>query len=358
MNTKAKFALGFTVLFGAGWGGAYAQVQTQSPIFGTVLEYPTSGCDGAVLIVPLPGQQLLPKSGFISSSAASFYGQAAARHVQWLTSMQCTSTGITHVLVPAQENATAGAINSGYTSHNWSGYQISNTAQYAQAGWTIPTVVQPNPGYSSAYYSSTWAGIGGGFNAGSGPLIQSGSTQDLAGSTGTYYFWWEVVGGPTDTGGEKKVSNSQLTAHPGDVAGSVSLWTPDPNPNDPGMGDVTLGVCDFTTGGPCANLAIDPGKYLTPTPGNSVEWIVEAPSNVFPLPLADFGNVTFVNACWGPVYTGPGGTCDTITQGVSPAVINMTQYIFNQYQLVAGPGNLNSQDTGFTDTYNQPERGN
>jgi hypothetical protein len=162
-------------------------------------------------------------------------------------------------------------------------YQINQTAQYAQSGWTIPVVVRPKPGYSqSGYYSSIWTGIGGGFNAGSGALIQAGSTQDISPTGATsYYFWYEIVGGTGDTGSEVKVSN--LDAHPGDIVGSVSIWTPD--------GGAQMGVCNFTSN-QCLSFTLP-----SSAPGTTVEWIVEAPYSGGILPLADFGSVTFVNAC-------------------------------------------------------------
>ena len=317
--------------------------------------------------VPLSGQQLLPKAGLVPSTSVSFYGQAAALHVKWLTTLQCTHTGITHELVPASGAANTTDIGNGYISSNWSGYQISNTAQFAQSGWTIPTVVKPNPGYGTGaglngYYSSTWTGIGGGVNAGSGPLIQSGSAQDFVANAATYYFWYEVVSGPTDTGGEIQLctqGSGCLAANPGDVAGSASLWIPDPNPNNPGMGQVTLGVCDFTVGGPCANLVIDSGNYTTPIPGNTTEWIVEAPSyNGQTLALADFDSATFVNACWSPAYNNGAGSCYTIAQGSYPAAISIENTVFGIYQYLASPDSLNASGNGFTDYYIQPQKGN
>jgi hypothetical protein len=308
--------------------------------------------------VPLPGRQLLPKAGLGPSAAASFYGQAAALHVKWLTSMQCTHTGITHELVPASglaNTANISNVSNSLLSSNWSGYQISNTAEFAQSGWTIPTVVKPNPGYSTDgnYYSSTWTGIGGGFNANSGPLIQSGSSQHFSTPVSDYYFWYEVVGGSTDTGGEVRISSASMPASPGDVAGSASLWIPDPNPNNPGMGQVTLGVCNFTVGGPCANFVIHSGNYDTPTPGDTTEWIVEAPSGSGGvLPLANFDSVTFVNACWSPDDI----TCYTIAQGSYPAAISLKRTVFGIYQYLASPDSLNTLGNGFMDYYLQPQK--
>ncbi len=213
-----------------------------------------------------------------------------------------------------QYREAAGHLN--YTSNNWSGYQISNTAQYTQAGWTIPTVALPRPGYASdgKYYSTTWTGIGGGFGtSGYDPLIQAGSEQDaFSGGNRIYYFWYAIVGGDADTNGEVQISPP--VAHPGDSAGSVAIWTP----TQPGssLGVVQLGVCDFTAGG-CVSLYIgadnDPlNRPYTPQPGDSTEWIVEAPTlriagANYVTPLANFGYEPFTAAVWTDNYDPSGG---------------------------------------------------
>ena len=141
-------------------------------------KYATTGCDGAVVQTPLPGHQFVTPSNGLSTAATTFYARAAANHVTWLTSIHCTHTGRTHVLAPLPQGEANSAISNAYISANWSGYEISNTAQATEAGWTIPTVTAPVPPYSgTGYYSSTWTGIGGGVNAGTGPLIQAGSTK-------------------------------------------------------------------------------------------------------------------------------------------------------------------------------------
>ncbi len=234
---------------------AQAQTVVQSRLFGTVLEYPTTGCGGAVIQTPLPGKQFVTPPANTQASAKRFYAKAAALHAHWLTSMQCTHTGRTHVLVPdiSSGSNSANLIASNDTSYNWSGYQIYNTAQYTEAGWTIPTVTRAHPGYSSdgSYYSAIWTGIGGGFDAGSGPLIQAGSSQDITSGGSTHnYFWYEIVGGATDTDGEISIS---LVSHSGDSAGSVSIWTPRQNGSSSGVAE--FGICNFSTTG-CVNFHI------------------------------------------------------------------------------------------------------
>ncbi|HET8941236.1 MAG TPA: Ig-like domain-containing protein [Rudaea sp.] len=51
-------------------------------------------------------------------------------------------------------DANSAGIFNGYISNNWSGYQVENTAQYTESGWTIPRVVwsrdcSPNPKWPS-----------------------------------------------------------------------------------------------------------------------------------------------------------------------------------------------------------------
>lgn len=350
------------------WGAASAQTVAQSPLFGTVLEYPTSGCGGAVLQTPLPGAQFAASSASESAAAKLFFAQAAARHVTWVKSVQCTHTGRTHVLVPSPDSP-SGVLNSlditnGYSSNNWSGYQISNTAQYVQAGWTVPAITprhapQQPPYSANGYYSSIWSGIGGGYGAGT-PLIQSGSDQNVwTDGTMHYQLWYEIYGGPTDTGSE--VVFSAPGASPGDSVANVAIWTP--ATGYPGLGTVDLGVCNYTVG-LCADFVIgDPTqqtvaqRHLTPQPGDSTEWIVEAPSigGIGVAPLADFVKVHLSNAVWTSDYV-PGGsnTSYTIAQGVSPTTIVLHQswtYGYNHFSVRASTGLLDGNHEGFVDTF-------
>ena len=342
-----------------------------------MLEYPTTGCGGAVIQTPLPGKQFVTPPANAQASAKRFYAKAAALHVHWFTSMQCTHTGHTHVLVPApQSDGTANFQASYDISHNWSGYQIYNTAQYTEAGWTIPAAAKPQPGYTwtGGYYSSTWTGIGGGAGANlSDPLIQAGTQQDINPLDGSppYYFWYEIVGGPTETkdsnGNPSEVMLQSgncgdcLTANPGDSAGSVAIWTP----TQPGssLGVVQLGVCDFTAGG-CVSFYIGGGqdpdnRPYTPQPGDSTEWIVEAPAGLgySYLPLADFNQVPFTAAVWTDNYVGPGSQSFTINDGVLPTPIWLLQTIFGSNQYLAVPSSLGGDGASFTDHYQQPIRG-
>ena len=265
------------------------------------------------------------------------FGMAASRHATWLTTVSCRRTGIRHVARLGQ--AGANAMTNGLVSTNWSGYQVSRPANYSQAGWTVPAVRRPVPGYSSiGYYSSTWAGIGGGFNAGNGALIQAGTTQDVS-STGatTYYAWYEIVGGTGDTGSEVRITN--LPIHPGDAVGGVGLWT---------ATGAQAGVCNFTLN-TCVSFTLP-----SSAPGRTAEWIVEAPSSGGILPLANFGSVPFVNACWAPTFV-TGGPCSSIAAGGAQP-ISLQANVLGGWQTLAIPRALTANGGGFIDDYYQPVR--
>lgn len=300
-----------------------------------------SGCAGMTIVTPRTGTALSASSMGMPATSAGFYAEAAARHSTWLTDLSCTKTGLTHPFTPAQSAAAPAAtgIKNNLVSSNWSGYQINRTAQLVQAGWTVPTVTKPVPPYSTTgYYSSTWTGIGGGFNAGV-PLIQSGTEQEIANSGATtYYFWYEVVGGSGDTGSEVRIS---MPVHPGDFVGAVSLWT--------AATGAEMGVCNFSTTNTCVQFFV-----ASSAPGTSEEWIEEAPSNGGVLPLANFGTVHFSNACWAPVwYTG--APCNTISSG-GPQGISLQQFVLNAYQTLAIPGAIDSTGGGFPLSYYAPVR--
>lgn len=285
----------------------------------------------------LAGQQALASA----AGSTELFQRAKAQHVRWLTTMSCVTTGRTHTLQPSTSTA-ARPVNTLY-SNNWSGYQINRAALYAQTGWNVPTVVAPNPGYSTrGYWSSTWSGIGGGANGGSGALIQSGTEQDVSASgVAGYYAWYEIVGGIGDTGSEVKVSN--LPIHPGDNAGSVTIY-------NPSTGQATIGVCNFSygTSGTCINFTRN-----SSAPSPTAEWIVESPYSGGFLPLANFGSVLFYHGCWTLVVPKQGDPCNTIAQG-SPTEIDLQATEFGRVQILASPGPIAADGSTFTDYYHQP----
>jgi hypothetical protein len=328
-----------------------------------ILRYATEGCNGAVLLAPPPGKQFAAPSVLRAGKVEGFYEKAARLNAVWTTSLKCTSTGLSHKLSPitatAQTTASHAARitptantssnNNGLVSNNWSGYQISDSAQYTQAGWTLPTVVKPSPVYASNYFSSHWTGIGGGYSSGSGALVQAGTSAHLYGNTPDYYFWYEIVGGVGDTSSEQTFGPS---LSPGDSVGAGATYTPPVPPAT--TGTTTLGVCNFSLSpATCSNLSLS-----TSAPGNSTEWIVEAPSSGgIPLAIADYGSLTFGNICWTSSYSGSGppSSCSSVTDGTSVQSIDLVQYYFGMNQYVSIAGSLSTDGTSFPVNYQNPD---
>jgi hypothetical protein len=181
--------------------------------------------------------------------------------------------------------ASADTASGATVSDNWAGYvaggpngggsqQFSNVS----ASWVQPTASCSSGGGET--HSAFWVGIGGA-GGGNGALEQAGTEADCtAGGSPTYYAWYELLpAAPVQLG---------LSVNPGDhVSTSVGV----------NGSQVTVTVSDSTTGqSTTKNLQTD--NIDT----SSAEWIAEAPSecdgsgNCQPLPLTDFGTVTFSNA--------------------------------------------------------------
>ena len=306
---------------------------------------------------PAPGTQFAGPNLKVPPGVVPFFEEAARRNVTWLSSMHCTRTNLTHVFVPTPD-ASIQAIRNGVSndlSGNWSGYEQGHTAQYVQAGWTAPTAAKPpagaygNPG-PDKYYSSAWSGIGGN-PANQVPLIQSGTEHDItSGSVASYSFWYEVYGGTSDTGGAIYIDNQTLNISPGDDVANATFW----DGSDQNNPYAEMGVCNFTIN-TCMNFDVP----HTDAPGNSVESIGEAPSlGLQPLPLADFGAISFYNACWVQNFVrGGNNTCSAV--GSIPTMFQLHQDVYGSSQIIASPGPI-TQDTetsSFTDVYIPPERG-
>jgi hypothetical protein len=177
-----------------------------------------------------------------------------------------------------------GPVSAAEASSNWSGYQLTDpSANQVEGFWTVPAVT----GNGQNDYESTWVGLGGGLNSGSGDLLQDGTESDVASSGATAYHFWieDVPAEPT----ELQVTN--LVPNPGDSVAAATAW-------DQGSGGTWFTtLCDWTQ-----NTCVD-GSMITNPPGTSVEWIVERPSiNNVPQPLARYVAETFSN-CF---YADPG----------------------------------------------------
>lgn len=174
---------------------------------------------------------------------------------------------------PEPMDATTGRPTGGGQGHamqstNWSGYVASGTDTKftgATGSWTVPQV-HPGP----AGYSSSWVGIDG---TGTQDLIQAGTEQDWGPQGVVYYAWYEVL----------PASSMYLgPVYPGDQV-SVDI-------DKAGPASWTIQVHDITRG------TLWAGAVSYTAPGNSAEWVEEAPTNGQNsrlYPLANFGTVQF-----------------------------------------------------------------
>jgi hypothetical protein len=176
----------------------------------------------------------------------------------------------------------------GYSvSGNWSGYSQDNyltNVIYTSASfqWTVPSVKFVAHGFELQQASAIWVGIGGDCENSScskedSTLIQLGTEQDvnIFGQT-SYYPWYEVLPASETQISETVKPGDQMTASLACVANCTShatqLWT--------------LTMQDVTRGWVFSKNVSYASSLL------SVEWIVEAPTSVGILPMADFGTAT------------------------------------------------------------------
>ena len=169
------------------------------------------------------------------------------------------------------------------TSANWAGYAITrsatSTAKFTRvfAAWVQPAVTCV-PGEQT--FSAFWVGLGG-FNVDSQALEQVGTQADCSVSgKPSYSAWYELVPAAPVT--------IKLAVSPGDsIVASVAV----------SGRSVTVKIRNFTRKKGFTKKLTMRSPDLT-----SAEWVAEAPSTCtragvcVPLPLANFGTVTFVSA--------------------------------------------------------------
>jgi hypothetical protein len=183
-----------------------------------------------------------------------------------------------HPLIPAtspQGSVEAPIRNLGWSSYNWSGYDLNGGTYSAISGcWTVPSV-SSSPGDT---YSAAWVGIDGGLlNGGTDDyLIQTGTEQDWYDGSAQYAAWWEILT-PTSLAPATMIS---MTIEPGnEMCASITKGT---------GGMWTISLTDETTS---AGFSA-PESYAGP--GESAEWIVERPFVDGTLStLANYGQITF-----------------------------------------------------------------
>jgi hypothetical protein len=168
-------------------------------------------------------------------------------------------------------------------SANWAGYEA--TPGYGSGGfsdvsgsWVAP---QANCSAGTGTYSAFWVGLGGGGNSQS--LEQIGTQADCSSSgQASYFAWYELV--------PSAPVQLSLQINPGDQIGARVHVS---------GSSVRVSLTDQTTGG-----SVNRTLQMSNPDISSAEWIAEAPStcqggaagSCTPLPLADFGTVSFSNA--------------------------------------------------------------
>ena len=181
--------------------------------------------------------------------------------------------------------AEAGTTVTPEVSSNWSGYAALSTDPVTPAvftdvtaTWKVPKSICTVNRVSSAAF---WVGLGG-YDPSSTSLEQLGTGADCDGATRvpTYYAWWELV-----PAASVKIP---LTVKPGDAISAAVLVNGQ---------KITFSLKNLTRHTRFSNV-LTATQALDTT---SAEWIAEAPSSCSssgrcrPVPLTNFGTVTFTN---------------------------------------------------------------
>ena len=213
-----------------------------------------------------------------------------------------TQVGVTHILreplLPPQR--AAAEVNGPVTQNEWAGGVMLGAWTSASGVWRIPAVARPGtpPGTDGTWNSSSWVGIDGTF--GSTDVLQAGVQQLVDHNGNPHYVAWYEWYAPPQPDSPPYVYQSNIENFP------------------VGPGDEVVGIIEYVGETGHVHFGnVSNGKYFTmalPAPanathsGNTVEWIMEAPSGGEPpnggTSLPGFTPVIF-SSCLG---TGPGGT--------------------------------------------------
>jgi hypothetical protein len=228
--------------------------------------------------------------------------------------------------VPAASAATVK--NDTASSANWSGY-VAGNAQFSSVSGSW---VEPQANCSSGQgYSSYWVGLGGAGNAQA--LEQTGTEMDCSASgSGSHHAWYELV--------PAAPVNLDLNISAGDhMTGKVTV----------NGTNVTVTLSDETTGqSTTKNLQMDNPDV------SSAEWIAEAPSQCDgsgcnPLPLADFGKVSFSNStATANGHTGPISDSNWSSQSVQLDGGAGGGFVSDTSSATASPSSLSSDGSSFS----------
>jgi hypothetical protein len=158
------------------------------------------------------------------------------------------------------------------TSSNWSGCFVEGEWNCVFAIWEIPTVSAGIYSLSPTWYSASWVGIDGAFNA-SNDVLQAGVAQNVAGDgQASYMAWYEWFAPPVENSPPyiDPVYLLDFGAVPGDTVFCLIQYL--------GPYAAFVGLGNFRNGAYCRFiLEKPPGASFN---GSSVEWIMECPTGV------------------------------------------------------------------------------
>jgi Peptidase A4 family len=212
------------------------------------------------------------------------------------------------------------------SSANWSGYVAggSPSGSSKQFSSISGSWVEPSANCSAGQgYAAFWVGLGGA-GQGSNALEQTGTEADC-GSDGTssHFAWYELVPAAPVKLDLKISAGDHLT-------GKVTV----------NGTNVTVALSDTTTG-----QSVTKNLQMNNPDVSSAEWIAEAPSSCDgsgscqPLPLTDFGNVSFSNSS----ATANGHTGTISDQNWTSTPVQLTPGAGNQF---AGAGFVSDAGSG------------
>ncbi len=186
------------------------------------------------------------------------------------------AVGVAAMSIAASSASAAEVSTQEAVSENWSGYVAGGNSFSSVSGSWVQPAAKCTSGQS---YSAFWVGLGGA--SGTEALEQTGTQADCTSDgQSDYYAWYELVpSAPVRMG---------LAIRPGDhISAKVNVSGT----------NVTIGLSDQTTG-----ASVSKTLQMSNPDTSSAEWIAEAPSsctqdgNCQPLPLANFGTVTFTSS--------------------------------------------------------------
>ena len=232
------------------------------------------------------------------------------------TSTTTTSTTTTTTTLPPTPSP-------GWTSTNWSGYELSQENDGVSADWTVPTVdcISTPDGYTS-----DWVGVNG--SPGFPGLFQDGTTSYCSDGQSSDFAWW------TDDD-DNDAAQYLFAVAPGDVIyGYVYQDT---------SGFWVYDIEDLTSG--LSSLSEEPYSGV----GMTAEWIAEDtgdPTTQGLYPLADFGSVTFTDLTLAP----------TSGSWYLPSFSDAIEMVATDGSVEALPGPIQGSGTSasFTVTYEPP----